>query len=73
MKSTSQIILDNLNSSLTRLHTVKVGYISKSGAESERVATVNYIDLEKGIVNFATNNGFRSFILDNIIYADIRH
>jgi hypothetical protein len=73
MKTTSDIILHNLQSSYTRLHTVKVGYISRSGEASERVATVNYIDLKKGIVNFATDNGFRSLRLDNIIYADIRH
>ncbi len=73
MKSLDQEILGNLRSSLTNFHTVKVGYISKDGKESERVATVNYIDEDRGIVNFSTDVGFRSMRIENILFADVRY
>lgn len=71
MTETQGQIIRNLNSSLTNLHTVRVGYISKAGDVSERVATVNY--MRDGIVNFATAKGFRSMLLDNIAYADVSY
>lgn len=81
MTKTNESILNALRSSLTNLHTLKLGYISKDGVDSERTVTVDKLDEAKGLVtcvaygrdsNPPVKEGtvFRTFIIENIIFAD---